>query len=70
MTAATPSKIPSPTGTQKAGSKASANRSRLARPRNVRHETAVWVTIGLGLLFAGAAVIEGFVSPFYWRPFL
>ncbi|MFW6000618.1 MAG: stage II sporulation protein M, partial [Halorubrum sp.] len=33
-------------------------------------ETAFWVTVGLGVLFVVAAVIEGFVSPYYWRPFL
>jgi hypothetical protein len=33
-------------------------------------ETAFWVAVGLGVLFAVAAVIEGFVSPYYWRPFL
>lgn len=33
-------------------------------------ETAFWVTVGLGILLGVAAVIEGFVSPFYWRPFL
>ena len=33
-------------------------------------ETAFWVLIGVGILLAIAAVIEGFVSPYYWRPFL
>ena len=33
-------------------------------------ETAFWVTVGIGILIAVAAVIEGFVSPYYWRPFL
>ncbi|GAA0548333.1 stage II sporulation protein M [Halorubrum ejinorense] len=33
-------------------------------------ETGFWVTVGLGLLLGLAAVIEGFVSPYYWRPFL
>ncbi|QWC19368.1 stage II sporulation protein M [Halorubrum sp. 2020YC2] len=33
-------------------------------------ETAFWVTVGLGILLAVAAVIEGFVSPYYWEPFL
>ena len=33
-------------------------------------ENAFWVSIGLGVLIAVAAVIEGFVSPYYWRPFL
>ncbi|GAB3035782.1 stage II sporulation protein M [Natronobiforma cellulositropha] len=33
-------------------------------------ERAVWVLIGIGLLLAIAAVIEAFVSPYYWRPFL
>jgi uncharacterized membrane protein SpoIIM required for sporulation len=33
-------------------------------------EGAFWVLVGVGLLIAVAAVIEGFVSPYYWRPFL
>ncbi|QAU13057.1 stage II sporulation protein M [Halorubrum sp. BOL3-1] len=33
-------------------------------------ETAFWVTVGLGVLLGVAAVVEGFVSPYYWRPFL
>ena len=33
-------------------------------------ETAFWVLVGVGLLIAVAAFIEGFVSPYYWRPFL
>ena len=33
-------------------------------------EGAFWVLIGVGLLIAAAAFIEGFVSPYYWRPFL
>ncbi|MDB9300446.1 stage II sporulation protein M [Halorubrum ezzemoulense] len=33
-------------------------------------ETAFWVTVGIGILITVAAVIEGFVSPYYWRPFL
>ena len=33
-------------------------------------ENAFWVLIGIGILLAIAAVIEGFVSPYYWRPFL
>ncbi|WP_435074793.1 stage II sporulation protein M [Halorubrum sp. HHNYT27] len=33
-------------------------------------ENAFWVLVGVGLLIAVAAVIEGFVSPYYWRPFL
>ncbi|WP_143415549.1 stage II sporulation protein M, partial [Halorubrum sp. SD612] len=33
-------------------------------------DTAFWVTVGLGILFAVAGVVEGFVSPYYWRPFL
>ena len=43
-----------------------ANRERLADVM----ENAFWVTVGLGILFAVAGVIEGFVSPYYWRPFL
>ncbi|GAA0723568.1 putative membrane protein SpoIIM required for sporulation [Halorubrum trapanicum] len=33
-------------------------------------ETAFWVTVGLGILIGVAAVIEGFVSPYYWQLFL
>lgn len=33
-------------------------------------ENAFWVLIGLGILLAVAGVIEGFISPYYWRPFL
>ncbi|SEW11214.1 stage II sporulation protein M [Natrinema salifodinae] len=33
-------------------------------------ERAFWVLIGIGLLLAVAAVIEGFVSPYYYRPFV
>lgn len=33
-------------------------------------ERAFWVAIGLGLLLALAGFIEGFVSPYYYRPFL
>ena len=33
-------------------------------------EHAFWVLIGVGLLIAIAALIEGFVSPYYWRPFV
>ncbi|QLD86295.1 stage II sporulation protein M [Natronomonas halophila] len=33
-------------------------------------DRAFWVAIGLGVLLAIAAVIEGFVSPYYYRPFL
>ncbi|WP_435095473.1 stage II sporulation protein M [Halorubrum sp. N11] len=33
-------------------------------------ERAFWVLMGVGVLIAVAAVIEGFVSPYYWRPFL
>ncbi|MFC5133441.1 MULTISPECIES: stage II sporulation protein M [Haloferacaceae] len=33
-------------------------------------ENAFWVTVGVGVLLAVAALIEGFVSPYYWRPFL
>ncbi|MFC3957717.1 stage II sporulation protein M [Halovivax cerinus] len=33
-------------------------------------ERAFWVLLGVGLLLAIAALIEGFVSPYYWRPFL
>lgn len=31
---------------------------------------AFWVLVGVGVLLAIAAVIEAFVSPFYWRPLL
>jgi Integral membrane protein DUF95. len=33
-------------------------------------ENAFWVLVGIGVLIAVAALIEGFVSPYYWRPFL
>ncbi|MFW6318338.1 MAG: stage II sporulation protein M, partial [Halorubrum sp.] len=33
-------------------------------------EGAFWVLIGVGVVIAVAALIEGFVSPYYWRPFL
>ena len=33
-------------------------------------ERAFWVLVGVGILIAVAAVIEGFISPYYWRPFL
>ncbi|WP_254765922.1 stage II sporulation protein M [Salinilacihabitans rarus] len=33
-------------------------------------ERAFWVCVGLGVALALAAVIEGFVSPYYWRPFV
>ena len=33
-------------------------------------ESAFWVLMGVGVLIAVAAFIEGFVSPYYWRPFL
>ncbi|ELZ37774.1 hypothetical protein C471_11751 [Halorubrum saccharovorum DSM 1137] len=33
-------------------------------------ENAFWVLMGIGVLIAVAAFIEGFVSPYYWRPFL
>ena len=33
-------------------------------------ENAFWVLVGIGVLLAVAALIEGFVSPYYWRPFL
>lgn len=33
-------------------------------------EEAFWVLVGLGVLFAVAGLIEGFVSPYYWRLFL
>ena len=33
-------------------------------------ERAFWVLVGVGMLLAVAAVIEGFVSPYYWRLFL
>ncbi|SNR25747.1 stage II sporulation protein M [Halorubrum vacuolatum] len=30
-------------------------------------ENAFWVLLGVGILIAIAAVIEGFISPYYWR---
>jgi len=33
-------------------------------------ENAFWVLMGIGILLAIAAVIEGFVSPYYWGPFV
>ena len=33
-------------------------------------ERALWVLVGVGLLLLVAAIIEGFVSPYYWRAFL
>ena len=33
-------------------------------------ENAFWVLMGVGILLAIAAVIEGFVSPYYWKLFL
>ena len=33
-------------------------------------ERAFWVVVGIGLLLAIAGFVEGFVSPYYWRPFL
>ncbi|WP_049928208.1 stage II sporulation protein M [Halopiger goleimassiliensis] len=33
-------------------------------------ERAFWVVVGVGLLLAVAGLIEGFVSPYYWRPFI
>ena len=33
-------------------------------------ERAYWVVLGLALVFAVAALIEAFISPFYWRLFL
>ena len=33
-------------------------------------ERAFWVLIGIGIVLAIAAVLEGFVSPYYYRPFL
>ncbi|GAB3666481.1 stage II sporulation protein M [Halopiger thermotolerans] len=35
-----------------------------------RLERAFWVLVGVGILLAVAAVIEGFVSPYYYRLFL
>jgi hypothetical protein len=31
---------------------------------------AITILVGLGVLFAVAGLIEGFVSPYYWRLFL
>lgn len=33
-------------------------------------EHAFWVVVGVGVLLAVAGLVEGFVSPYYWRPFL
>lgn len=33
-------------------------------------EDAFWVLVGVGVMIAVAGLIEGFVSPYYWRPFL
>lgn len=33
-------------------------------------ERTFWVLVGVGVLLAVAAVVEGFVSPYYYRPFL
>jgi len=33
-------------------------------------ERAFWVLVGIGMVLAVAALIEGFVSPYYYRPFL
>jgi len=33
-------------------------------------ERGFWVLVGVGLLLGVAGVVEGFVSPFYYRPFL
>lgn len=33
-------------------------------------ERAFWIVIGLGILLFVAGLIEGFVSPYYYRPFL
>ena len=33
-------------------------------------ETAFWVLVGVTILLAIAAVIEGFISPYYWQLFL
>lgn len=33
-------------------------------------ERAFWVLVGVGVVLAVAALIEGFVSPYYYRPFL
>ncbi|GAB6879121.1 hypothetical protein JCM17823_13950 [Halorubrum gandharaense] len=35
-----------------------------------RLEAAFWVTMGVGAILFVAALIEGFVSPYYWRLFL
>ncbi|AFZ73179.1 stage II sporulation protein M [Natronobacterium gregoryi] len=33
-------------------------------------ERAFWVLVGVGILLAVAGVVEGFVSPYYYQPFL
>ncbi|WP_247729741.1 stage II sporulation protein M [Halovivax limisalsi] len=33
-------------------------------------ERVLWVLVGVGILLLVAGLIEGFVSPYYWRPFL
>jgi uncharacterized membrane protein SpoIIM required for sporulation len=49
---------------------------RAARGRTTRAEVAdaleraFWVVIGLGILLAVAGFVEGFISPYYYQPFL
>lgn len=33
-------------------------------------ERAFWVLVGLGVVLAAAGLVEGFVSPYYWRVFI
>ncbi len=33
-------------------------------------ERSFWVLVGVGILLAIAGFVEGFISPYYWRPFL
>ncbi|ESS12496.1 MAG: putative membrane protein [uncultured archaeon A07HR60] len=44
------------------------HRSRAAFANDLR--MAFWVLVGVAILLVVAAVIEGFISPFYWRVFL
>ena len=46
-------------------------RGRIGRERLADElEQAFWVLVGVGMLLAVAGFIEGFISPYYWRPFL
>ncbi len=48
-----------------------ASRGRIDRPTFADAlERAFWVLVGIGILLAIAAVVEAFVSPYYFRLFL